>query len=106
MVVARGRLEELAKRPTVSSIEASCAGETGWISYLDPPRVFHLYLFSEPDRIRYEFFRGMEEKVSGLMTYGTAREAVRLYFGGDQIVRYLKSQSTELYEEQNTGGLK
>ena len=91
-------LTELSGRPPVTSFGEDYNGDRAWISFLDAPYAFHLYLESGPGRVRYELFRG--EDISGVASFAAAMEALRIYFSRQSPAEYLQTHSLEIYEDE------
>ena len=80
--------------------ELAAARPPAFVSFLDAPRVIHIYFESEADRVRYEFFHGMEQELCGLTSLAESKEAVRQFFVGQSPRQFLASHSFELYEDK------
>ncbi len=91
-------LDELNLRPPVSSLGEGYDGDRAWISFLDAPRVIHLYFQPEADRVGYELFYGMNEDLCGVTSFSHSKEAVRLFFAGQSPRQFLEAHSLETYE--------
>ena len=87
-------------RLPIGSLSDGYEGDKAWVSFLDLPRVLHLYFKSETDRIGYEFFGDNEEKLCGLATIADSKEAIRFLFSGQSLLGFLRSRSLELYEDE------
>ena len=93
-------LDELAQRPPPPTLAGENGGDRAWISFLEPPRVLHLYFKPEPDRISYESYPGTNDDLCGLATLDMIKEAVRLFFDGKSPKSFLESHSLELFDDE------
>ncbi len=91
-------IDELVAASLNASLSGVSVGDIAWISFFDPPRVLHIYVRAEPNRLRYECFDGVNEGLTGDIRVFEGKGAVRVLFEGQSPLPYLKSHSLEIVD--------